>query len=65
VFDLSGNVWELEDACDGAGESSFCRLRGGSFAADYGYLACGFVSDLHTVGRNYSNADIGFRCCSL
>jgi len=67
VYDLSGNVWEWEDSCDGVGPSSLCRFRGGSFGDE----AYGGVDDVSCVGngsnlpRNDADNSIGFRCCSL
>jgi formylglycine-generating enzyme required for sulfatase activity len=60
VFDLSGNVWEWEDSCEGTGPSVNCRLRGGGFADAPGELACG--SDFG-LPRNNVSGDVGFRCC--
>jgi len=63
VYDLSGNVSEWEDSCDGAtGESDSCLFRGGPFNGDSGVLECGSVNYHARVVP--VNLDIGIRCCS-
>jgi len=66
IFDMVGNVWEMQDACDAAGTT--CVYRGGSFAdatstqseSDRGCgSAYGFSSP-----RGDLAADLGFRCCA-
>jgi formylglycine-generating enzyme len=71
IFDLSGNVAEWEDACDGyAGKFDGCRIRGGAFD-NFGFdatpgsgemLSCGVML---ATNRFATVADVGFRCCSL
>jgi formylglycine-generating enzyme len=62
VYDLSGNVWEWEDSCDGTAGDSYCRLRGGSFA-DNGDK--GLPCDSDNPDSRYDERPwIGFRCCS-
>jgi len=58
LFDMSGNLYEWVDDCDG----EWCRLRGGSFLDDASEnLKCdddtGYFPDF------YSTAVTGFRCC--
>jgi formylglycine-generating enzyme len=63
IFDLSGNVLEWEDACDGhAGMMDGCRIRGGGFdEPDSVWLSCeGMVA----TNRFVTDVDLGFRCCS-
>lgn len=60
IFDLSGNVWEWEDSCDGTGLNEPCRLGGGSFYNSYNQLEC----DMNfSYNRQYDDESIGFRCC--
>jgi formylglycine-generating enzyme required for sulfatase activity len=61
VYDLSGNVWEWEDSCNGIGDSARCRLRGGSFLNSSAWLGCG--ADISNL-RSYVYGDIGLRCCA-
>jgi hypothetical protein len=59
VYDLSGNVYEWEDSCDGPGG---CLVRGGSFAYGSSYeLSCG---SRNLAGRQYVYDLLGLRCCS-
>lgn len=62
VFDLSGNVYEWEDACMTTTSSLVCRLRGGAFHKGSDCLGCA-----DDGADNYSDAFVlvGFRCCSL
>jgi len=65
VFDLSGNVWEWEDYCEG--ES--CYAHGGSFGwyakPGDGPLQCTGKSMLGRHDYQINGVkDIGFRCCS-
>jgi len=62
VYDMTGNVWEWEDACEGGGPQDNCRVRGGSFY--YGaYDRCGEGGGSGQP-RSATGVDIGFRCCS-
>jgi hypothetical protein len=64
IFDMSGNVWEWEDACDPnpnvAPQDQECRQRGGSFYSNANNLRCGVDS---VRARNYRNDNLGIRCC--
>jgi formylglycine-generating enzyme len=59
VYDLSGNVWEWEDSCDGNGQSSSCRHRGGAFNVAGAALRCDYNESMPR-----SSTGSGFRCCS-
>jgi formylglycine-generating enzyme len=59
IFDLSGNVWEWEDACSVVDSELRCAIRGGSFRD--GTLDCYHVGQT-PPGQTWGN--IGFRCCS-
>lgn len=62
LFDMSGNVAEWEDSCEGStGHSDECRSRGGSFIDSNYYLACDGVV---RFTRSLRSGNLGFRCCS-
>ena len=64
VMDLSGNVWEWENACAGStGENDQCYVRGGGFASYETDLRCASnASQPHN--RNFHHLAVGFRCCA-
>lgn len=58
---MSGNVSEWEDSCDGSvGAADSCRVRGGSYESDSAGLRCDANA---SSARNHASATIGFRCC--
>jgi formylglycine-generating enzyme len=61
VYDLSGNVSEWEDSCNGTGQSAACRVHGGSFVTGTESLTCGAAI---TLGRGTPSVGVGIRCCS-
>lgn len=63
VFDLSGNVAEWDNGCDGDGMGDACRIRGGSFQHNEHGLRCAMARDLHWPRMRKVEA-IGFRCCA-
>jgi hypothetical protein len=61
LMDMSGNVAEWEDCCDGAAAASNCRARGGSYLDGMNELRC---RTSIVVPRNQARSHVGFRCCS-
>ncbi len=61
LFDMSGNVWELVDACDGDGPEAECLRRGGGFLSNQTDLRCDLQS--HRP-RNARFDHVGLRCCT-
>lgn len=63
IFDLTGNVAEWIDACDGAtGAPDNCFHRGGAFSAsDPAVVTC---KTFGGVERQQSYSDLGIRCCA-
>jgi len=63
LHDLSGNVYEWEDSCDGTtGGADNCRIRGGGIYSPSDYLKC---SVDRSFARNTADDNRGIRCCSL
>ena len=63
VYDLSGNISEWEDSCDGTtGPNDNCWRRGGGFNNASDYMQC---DTTFSDTRNSDNGAFGFRCCSL
>ncbi len=62
VFDLSGNVAEMEDACESTpGRWANCRVRGGNFCSVSANMTC---SAWESSNRGMVSNFIGFRCCA-
>lgn len=62
IFDMSGNVWEWEDACmPGDAGVPVCRRRGGAFSSEEKYLRCDAPSS-RPIDAAEDNT--GFRCCA-
>lgn len=60
LFDMSGNVWEWENACEGENPGDRCRVRGGSFRSNLASLTCAAAT---LADRDSLFDDFGFRCC--
>jgi formylglycine-generating enzyme len=63
IYNMSGNAWEWEDACDGtAGNTDKCRLRSGEFSNPEGFLRCDYGGFFIERTFNVSGT-VGIRCC--
>lgn len=64
LFDMSGNVGEWEDSCEGHARWSYCRIRGGCFCPRFTglHLTCGMAE--YGSNRDSNDKRFGFRCCS-
>jgi formylglycine-generating enzyme len=61
LHDMSGNVAEWEDSCDGdVGSADQCRIRGGSFQSSQVSLRCDADA---SMTRSSWDVSVGFRCC--
>ncbi len=60
IFDMSGNLWEFVDNCNGPTAANACTACGGGFDAPPDQFGCSFC---RTWGRTAFATDIGFRCC--
>ncbi len=66
IYDMSGNLNELEDSCFlGGGDAAAddCWCRGGSFGYSPDGIKCLGDSDVHSVPRDFQADDLDFRCC--
>jgi sulfatase modifying factor 1 len=61
VHDLSGNVYECEDCCEGTGETGTCYSRGGYYGEPDDFLLCSTTASGY---RRTVDHTTGFRCCS-
>jgi formylglycine-generating enzyme required for sulfatase activity len=66
IFEMVGNVYEWVDSCtpvaDGGPRADQCASRGGSFVDPAGQAQTCAVAP--TSARNFTDKDIGFRCCA-
>jgi formylglycine-generating enzyme required for sulfatase activity len=70
VYDLSGNVWEWEDSCNGtSGQNDYCHIRGGAWVNCFGPGACDYPYNQDAcyypaaLTRQWADPYTGFRCC--
>lgn len=64
IFDMSGNVWEWEDACATDAGTTQCRHRGGSFAeSSPEKLRCDSGGQVNSALNTFTAGNVGFRCC--
>lgn len=64
IFDISGNAWEWDAACNGTtGELDYCRRRGGAFYTFASNLRCD-TEVIAGLTRNFQANSLSFRCCA-
>jgi hypothetical protein len=63
LWDMSGNVWEWVDACDGTTSTNNCIIGGGAYTSTPGELSCQSAV-IVLAERSGGYPDIGFRCCA-
>jgi formylglycine-generating enzyme required for sulfatase activity len=65
VFDLSGNVAEFVEVCQGqTGPTDTCALQGGCRSCDMTTLTCFNGMFSLQLNRDIRVIELGFRCCS-
>jgi len=62
LFQLSGNVAEWENTCDGTAATSRCNVRGGGYMATDVDLRCDAARNETRLTRK---PDVGIRCCQF
>ena len=61
LFDMSGNVGEWEDSCDGqTGQNDLCARRGGDIGDQEDFVVC---NQGYAISRATREKSGGFRCC--
>lgn len=64
LYQMSGDVAEWENSCDGSvDQNDNCLIRGGSHCDTVSSLACSSGAVGVSRSRNYKGCDVGFRCC--
>ena len=64
IYDMSGNVWEFTQACDGTlGAADACRSAGGAYYTTQPAMVCS-LQYFGEFKRNEVQSALGFRCCA-
>lgn len=63
LFQMSGNVAEWQNSCDGSLPTSSCNVRGGSYAS--GNAAAQTCLAVRPESRLAAMDDVGIRCCQF
>jgi formylglycine-generating enzyme len=62
IYDMSGNIWEWEDSCNGStGKDDGCETRSGGFSEEEQEMRC---SNSQGWSRDTAAYHIGLRCCA-